>query len=285
MDKKDKNSTKNLGPQAARLILTLYERNRSTFTLDEARQIIGLEGQSFRNFIHRLVKKNILTNLTTGLYTIVPFELGNRGEFMTNQFVIAREVVKKKLKNIEAQYYISHASAMEIHQMVTQPLLIVYTTVTKQIKQNPNVLGTEFRFVTCKSDHFFGVKKFWIDKSEMVFVSNLEKTIIDGLKRPDYCGGITEVAKGFWMKRDDINISRLVDYACSMNVGAIYRRLGFLLELYKMKCSIEIERLQGKLTKSYILLDPNLLNEGEFLSRWKLRLNISEKEFLSVIRT
>lgn len=118
-----------------------------------------------------------------------------------------------------------------------------------------------------------------------MIVSNLEKTIIDGFKIPEYCGGLIEVAKGLWIKRDKLDIKRLIDYAMDMGVGAIYRRLGHLLEVFKIDCPEEVERLQNKLTKSYVLLGPGLLDEGDYLSRWKLKLNVSEEELLSVIRT
>lgn len=277
--------TKTLGPKEAEFILELYEKGHSTFTLKDASEVTRLSGQSFRNFIYRLVKKGVLTRLSSGLYNIVPFEMGHTKEFMGNQYVVAREIVRQKFKGKTPQYYISHASAMDIHQMVTQPQLVVYTTVTKQIKQRPNILGTEFRFVTCKSNHYFGFKKFWVTKSELVLVSNLERTIIDGLKLPEYCSGITEVAKGFWMKRSEVDLKKLVDYAEVLDLGSLYSRLGFLLEIYKIDCPQEIERLQKKLTRSFVLLDPTLLDEGKYLSRWRLRVNIPEGEFLSVIRT
>ena len=175
--------------------------------------------------------------------------------------------------------------AFELHQMVTQPQLVVFATVTKQIKQKIQVMGTEFHFVTCKEEDFFGFKKFWVDKSEMIWISDLERTIIDGLKIPEYCGGITEVAKGLWMKRNEINPDKLVDYAERIDKGAVYRRLGFLLEIYEIKCANAIERLQKKLSTGYQLLDPSLLNEGKHNARWLLRLNVPEEEFLSVVRT
>jgi predicted transcriptional regulator of viral defense system len=173
---------------------------------------------------------------------------------------------------------------MDIHQMVTQPQLDVYTTVTKQIRDQ-KILGTDFHFVTNKAEHFFGLQKHWVDKSEVVLVSDLEKTVLDGLKMPEYCGGITEVAKGFWMKRQEMSVTKLVDYAEKLNVGAVYRRLGFLLATYDMPCPSELERLQRKMNSSYLLLDPTLPSEGKYQVRWRLRLNITRDELLAVVRT
>jgi predicted transcriptional regulator of viral defense system len=181
-------------------------------------------------------------------------------------------------------YYISHASAMEIHQMVTQPQLVVYTTTPKFLRPR-FVLGTEYRFVRCKPENFFGYTDHWATKTEKVQVSDLERTIVDGLKQPEYCGGFSEIAKGFWMRREDIDPGKLVDYALKINVGAVMRRLGFLLELLEMEASRELERLRERLTMTYSILDPVMPAEGKFLARWRLKLNVSPEEIEAVVRT
>ncbi len=113
----------------------------------------------------------------------------------------------------------------------------------------------------------------------------IEKTIIDGLKLPQYCGGITEVAKGLWIKRNKININKLVKYAFKVNIGVVFRRLGFLLDVYQVAEESLLKKLKNKISKKYLLLDPCLIDEGRYDSRWHLRLNILEEEFKAVIRT
>ncbi|MBI2526661.1 MAG: hypothetical protein HYV93_11815 [Candidatus Rokubacteria bacterium] len=41
-------------------------------------------------------------------------------------------------------------------------------------------------------------------------MSDLERTVIDGLHRPEYCGGLTEVATGLWLPREKVDVRRLV---------------------------------------------------------------------------
>jgi len=277
--------SKTLGPQESSLITGLYDIGKKIFNLKVASKVSGLSGQSLANLLYKLVRKGILTRLDSGLYNIVPFEMGQAREYLGNPYLVAREIVFKKAKSEKADYYISHGSAMEIHQMVTQPQLVVYTTVTKQVKKNPIILGTEFHFVTTKKEHCFGLEKHWAEKSEMVLVSNIEKTIIDGLKLPEYCGGITEIAKGLWIKKSEIDPEKLIEYALRIDKGVIYRRLGFLLEIYQMANEKLLQKLQEKISKKHLLLDPTLIDEGDYNSKWKLRLNILEDEFKAVIRT
>lgn len=53
---------------------------------------------------------------------------------MGNPYVVAREIIRLKQKSAQPQYFISHASAFELYQMVTQPHMDIYATTSKQIK-------------------------------------------------------------------------------------------------------------------------------------------------------
>ncbi|MGO9268950.1 MAG: type IV toxin-antitoxin system AbiEi family antitoxin domain-containing protein [Terriglobia bacterium] len=72
--------------------------------------------------------------------------------------------------------------------------------------------------------------KHWVTKQETIDISDPERTIIDGLRQPDYCGGVTAVAQGLWMRHRDMQVAKLVDYALRFGIGAVIRRLGYLLE-------------------------------------------------------
>ena len=197
---------------------------------------------------------------------------------MGNPLILARELNEGKV------YYLSHGTAMEIHGMVTQPQLVVHVTTMK--KRRPlNILGTEFQFIAGKKEHFFGMSEHWANKQEKVTVSNREKTIIDCLRQPQYCGAITETAKGIWMRGQDLNVDRLIKYAVRMKIGAVIRRLGYILEIYGIGSPENRETLQGLLTESYVKLDPILPPEGKFIRKWRLQLNVSPNELLSVVRT
>jgi predicted transcriptional regulator of viral defense system len=273
--KKDK-SLKTLGPQAARLVAELHERGKALFSHADVQEITSLQAKSARNFVAALVRRGVATRLKPGLFILVPFEIGHEQDYLGNPYVVARELVGG------ADYYVSHASAMDLHQMVTQPQLVVYTMTTAAIRPRV-VLGTEFRFVRCRPGHLFGGSGHWVAKTEKVQVSDLERTVIDGLKQSEYCGGFTEVAKGFWMRRDDIDHGKLVEYALRLDVGAVIRRLGFLLETFEVDAPLELERLQENLTASYAILDPLLPAEGKFMSRWRLRLNVDSAEIATVV--
>jgi predicted transcriptional regulator of viral defense system len=262
---------KTLGPQAARLITALHEKRRTIFSVRDVKEITSLAPKSARNFAATLVQRGIATRLKAGLFILVPFELGREREYLGNPYLIARELAAGR------PYFLSHASAMDLHGMVTQPQLVVYVTTPRAVRGR-TILGTEFRFVRCKPEDLFGTENHWVDKTEQVVVSDIERTVIDGLKQPEYCGGFSEVAKGFWMRRRDVDIGRLVNYALRLDVGAVIRRLGFLLDVCGIDAPADLERLRARLTATYHLLDPTLPAEGRRLARWHIRVNVTPEE-------
>lgn len=271
-------SVKTLGPQAAKLVTTLHERSRTIFRLTDVRKITGLSEASARSFVRKLVNRGVATRLKPGLFALVPFELGRERQYMGSPLVVAREIMSR------AAYYVSHGTAMEIHAMMTQPQLVI-TVSTPKPRRPLSALGVEFRFVRCQRRHLFGLTEHWVTKQEKVRVSDPERTIVDGLKQPEYCGGVSEVAKGLWMRRQDLQVDKLVAYAKRIRVGAVVRRLGFLLETYEMVERPDLERLRRGLTATYVRLDPVLPAEGKRLRRWRLQLNVDPEELQAVVRT
>lgn len=269
---------KTLGPQSARLVTTLYEENRPVFRIADVQRILDMKEANARDLSRKLVDRAVATRLKPGLYILVPFELGKEREYMGNPLVVAREL------NDGADYYLSHGTAMEIHGMVMQPCLVFH--ITTLIKRRPiTIMGAEFRFLASRKEFFFGLMDHWVTKQEQVQISDPERTIIDGLRMPEYCGGIVELAKGIWMKKEILNGDKLVDYALRMNIGSVIRRLGYLLELLEISSPKMRDPLRKRLTETVVRLDPLLPTEGKFLHRWRLQLNISPEELLSAAKT
>jgi predicted transcriptional regulator of viral defense system len=268
---------KTLGPRAAQLIVELNERRQPIFSLADVTEITGLSPSSARSLVANTEARGIVTRLKPGLYNLVPFERGRDTEHVSDPYLIARTLVG------DAPYFISHGSALELHRMVTQPQLAIVVSCTKRLRPQ-HIHGYEFRFVDVKLKDFFGLAEFWITSQEQVRVSDPERTLIDGLNHPQYVGGVTEVAKGLWMKRDTLRVEPMIGYALRLGVGAVIRRLGYLLEFYGLADAAALEPLRARLTPTYQRLDPLFPNEGRMLARWRIRLNVEPDE-LDIIRS
>ena len=262
----------------ANLIMALYDSSRTMFTTAEAAQITGLTVAIASSLLHKARKRGLVSQLKRGLFVIVPPELGSSAEYAGNPYLIARYLAN------DAPYFLSHASAMELHRMVTQPQFVIFVSSTKRIPKQ-TLQGTQFRFLLVKTKDLFGTTKHWVTKQESVEISDLERTILDGLRHPECCGGITDVAKGLWMRHPDIRVEKLLDYTKRLHVGSIYRRLGYLLELFSIATEAELQSLRNSLTATYVPLDPSLPREGPHLAKWRLQLNIPAEELLAVRST
>ena len=266
---------KTLGPRAAQLVTELHQLRRSTFTLADVASITGLSAAAARNLVHKAQLRGVVTRLKPGLFNLVPFELGRATEHVDSPYLIARELAGT------SSWFLSHGTALELHRMTAQPALTIYVSCTRRVRPQ-TAGGYHFRFIHITRAQTFGAAKHWIDKERFVMISGMERTIVDGLRHPGCAGGITEVAKGLWMKRDALDIKRLIDYAKRLGNGAVVRRLGFLLEHYGMADARAQEQLHRLLTATYQRFDPLLPAEGPFVSRWKLQLNVSAGELDAV---
>jgi predicted transcriptional regulator of viral defense system len=84
------------------------------------------------------------------------------------------------------------------------------------------------------------------------------------------------------LMRGNLQLALTVAYARRLGVGAVVRRLGYLLEHYGLADASALEPLLGMLTATYQRLDPLLPAEGAFLSRWRLQLNVTPEELDTV---
>jgi predicted transcriptional regulator of viral defense system len=271
----EKHHSKTLGPQSARLITELYELRKTTFTLADVSAITQVSPSAARKLVYQARRRGLVTLLKPGLYNLVPFELGRATEHVDSPYLIAGELAGG------AEYFLSHGTALELHRMVTQPNFTVYVSCTRRVRPQ-TVGGYDFRFVQVSPEQVFGVMKHWIDKERCAPISDRERTILDGLRHPAFAGGITEVAKGVWMKRTELNLPRLVDYTRRLGVGAVVRRLGYLLEHYDLADAATLESLRGMLSATYQRLDPLLPAQGPFIARWRVQLNVTPEELNAV---
>lgn len=269
---------KTLGTENARLLTTLASQGKLVFSIKEAQQITGKNYPAVVQELRRLTKAGWVVNLTPGKYAIVPLAAGDEAIPEANRLVIARELVK------DAPYYLSHDSALEIHNMLTRPVTTV-TIMTPRRLLNRTILKVPYRFVTAKLEAMWGFSPVWVMSTEQVQVSGLERTILDGLARPDLCAGVSEVAAGLWMRKDDLDWAKLATYAYKLGNQAVAKRLGYILELYELNETGTIAKLQEMVGPSYALLDPQLPVQGSYLARWRLRLNLDPEMLKGIVTT
>ena len=123
---------------------------------------------------------------------------------------------------------------------------------------------------TVSEKAFFGIKLVWRGQVK-VSVSDPSRTIIDMLTDPKLGGGIRPTVDMFlsYLKSENKNIQLLIDYAKRLGNGAIFKRLGFLLERYAPEQEAALNECKTQLTKGNVKLDPTL-QADKLITRWRL---------------
>jgi len=270
---------KYIGVASQKLLSYFNQRNQVWFKLAEAFDALPTASESaILELVTDMAKRGLLMRIKKGVYYVIPYE-ADATTFMPDWHLLAGSLVGN------ASYYIGYYSALQIHNLITQPSLQEQIVVSEQVR--PSLLKIKkipFQFIYHNPTHFFGFGETWIDSFNKVPCSDLEKTFIDCLFKPEYSGGIVEIAKAVFQSREKLKYDRLFSYAVQFNSQAVIKRLGFILELMGIQHPI-ISDLQKIKTASYVVLDTELPNKGKFSSRWSIRQNLESETITSALST
>ena len=272
-------NNKNISIQSNHILTYFILKGKDCFDFFEAGTALPKSSKSaLKELLSDMVRRGLLMRIKRGLYYLIPYEKEPEF-FMPDWHLIAEQLVTN------AEYYIGYYSALQIHNLITQPSLKEQIVVSKQIRPSAiTIRNVDFQFIYHNKSHFFGCQKTWIDSYTKVYCSDLEKTLVDCLFRPSYAGGITEIAKAIYSSRDKIKFNKLLEYAERFDSQAVIKRLGFLLEVLSIDSSI-IQNLNHIRTASYVLLDPELPKSGKLISRWRIQQNLDTETIKSALFT
>ena len=259
-----------LGPRENRLLLTLAEKEISVFGFDAAKDILQTSNQSVRHVLMGLIRKGRLQRIQRGTYLLVPETAGNELYWAESPWVIVSHLIDV--------YYVGFLTAMNYWGMTEQIPYTVFVATTKR-KNNLKFANQKFEFVTLSKKKFFGFVTQKANKTETFNISSKEKTIVDGLMHPEYCGGIPEVTKAIWNARDDVNWSTVLEMSKRTGVSVVLRRLGYLLNILEIEPNISNDLKDT--FKGCSFLDPNATKQRlDYSKEYGLIINRNRNRLL-----
>jgi len=255
------------------MLSKLAESGKTIFTFEDALNISNYTPEMLRLTLHNLKKSKWIDRIERGKYLIIPLEAGPEGLYTEHEFLIASFLIDP--------YAISYWSALNFYGFTEQiPRTVYVSTTKKKKKREKEIFGINYKFIVLKENKFFGIEKAWIE-SKQINITDKEKTIIDCLDHPEYCGGIIEAAKGLWEGREELDLEKISNYAERMGNATIFKRLGFLSELLDFpERKFYIEKWKKRISEGYPLLDPTMIKKGKYNSKWKLQINMKEHELI-----
>ena len=268
---------KTIGHTSAELLTILYQKGLDFFETEHVSMILSDKNDAaIRRLLSDMARRGLLMRLRDGVYHIVPYDR-DPTTYFPNWTVAAHYLAGK------TPYYIGYYSALVLHNLTTQPSLVEQVVVSKPIRPNEQVTnGVTFRFILHNEQHFFGIKRQWIQGIYKVNCSDLEKTWIDCAFKPDYAGGIVEVGKAIYKSKETIKPTQLLAYTERFGSDAVIRRLGFLLETLDILPTLA-QDLHKKIkhASAYVALDTALPKTGRTQSRWGIIQNIDIETIIS----
>lgn len=255
------------------LVRRLAAAGNRIFTTTKAREFgpeVGLSEGYIRQALYHLAKSGWVVRLHNGLYAISPTV---PGVTPAHEFEIAMALVEPAA--------ISHWSAMHHHGLTEQAPRTVFVLTTagsstpaSRTKSEYRIGDTVYRFIKVRPERFFGTEKVWIGEGRVI-VTDLERTLIDGLLMPEYCGDFSEVLHAFDVAIEKIDLERIIDYALNLD-AATAKRLGWVLE----KQGYALDRLAPLANvpiKGYRILDPTGPRKGPCNRYWMIQENLPGK--------
>ena len=230
---------------------------KKVFTIKDAEQISHANKDVLKVILSRLEKKGWIERIEKGKYIIIPLG-AEKGKYTLHEFVLGSYLVDPCI--------ISYWSALNYYGFTEQiPRTVFIQTTSRKKHQEVTIFGITYKIVRIKEEKIFGIEKAWFEDTK-INLTNREKTIIDCLDKPQYAGGIIEVAKA--LRTEEYDKKTLVKYAKKINNTGVIRRLGYICEF--LQIPIHLPEIK---TRNYLKLDPTLPKSNELNAKWNLIIN------------
>ncbi len=252
-----------LGKLDRERLSALVRGTKGTITNDQAAPIIGVSPSEASKMLARWCQKGWLSRVVQGLYVPLPLEAAGPDVPLEDPWQIAT--------TLYSPCYIGGWSAAE-HWDLTEQIFrsIVVMTTLRPRDRKPVLQGSAYLLTTVAQEKMFGLKTVWRGQTK-VSVSDPSRTIIDMLSEPRLGGGIRSVQDMFrnYMDSEMKDMKQLLEYADRLGNGAVFKRLGFLLEKNSPSESGAIDHCLHNLSMGNARIDPKLPAET-LVSKWRL---------------
>jgi len=245
------------------LFLQLINENEiEYFTISEIEEQLNHKFDNINEVLENLVQKKFLYRLQKGYYAVKNFN---------NQNVIGTFISQNSA--------VAYWSALSIHGLTSRFPNKVFIQTTKR-KRDKTILGVNYKFVTIPERKRTGITTLGYSNNRYP-ITDMEKTIIDCFDLQKYSGGFDLLISAFAQAK--LNGKKMIAYAEAVNNISVIKRIGFLAGLLNKKgMQAFIKYAKQKINKKYTLIDSAGEDKGEFVSDWKLRLNVSRDEIMQL---
>jgi predicted transcriptional regulator of viral defense system len=242
---------------------SLLRATSGAISVADAASVWGLSRKEAAKQLAYFTNQGWLSRVRRGLYVAIPLDATSSDVSLENPWVIA--------SRLYSPCYVGGWSAAE-HWDLTEQIfnaLLIMTTKSPR-DRSPQIKDVKFLIRTVPKRFLFGLQTIWREQNK-VQVSDPSRTILDMFHDPGLGGGIRPSIDVFktYLTSKHRNLPLLLEYAKKLGNGAVFKRLGFLLEQFEPSEQIAINTCRENLTKGTAKLDPDL-SADHLITAWRL---------------
>jgi predicted transcriptional regulator of viral defense system len=240
-------------------------RGRRAVTVDDAESALQVPAAVAAQKLARWANLGWLKRVRRGLYIPVPIE-AERPESWSEDPVFLADLVWGPC------YFTGWTAAS--HWGLTEQ--IFRTTVLKstgRIRSTTlHLLDHDYIVGHIAPDGIWGVTAVWRHDHRVQF-ADPARTVVDVLDQPHLAGGIRGVGDFLVRYLEEHDPKTLIAYGDRIGSGAIFKRLGYLLETLALNQADLITQARSRLSTGISLLEPSAPSSGPRVPRWGIRAN------------
>lgn len=251
-----------LTPTGRERLAEVLRNSSQLVSVDTTARVLRIDSATAAKLLARWRQQGWLRRVRRGLYAPAPLTAAPNDQVVEDPWIL--------VPILYSPGYVGGASAAQHWDLTEQLFRSVFVFTARSSKRtNASVYGTAFVVHHISERLIFGTRPVWRGQTK-IQVSDVHRTVVDMLDFPATGGGIRHVADclGTYFSRPDAKSSTLIEYADRIGNGAVFKRLGFLVERMKGPKEI-IEACLERLTKGVAKLDPNLA-ANRTVRRWRL---------------
>jgi predicted transcriptional regulator of viral defense system len=254
-----------------KLYFLLEADDQKVVSAEKAMESLGISRMHAYNLLKNMWTKGALDKVKSNLYIRIPAHIvHDKGKYVEDPILVGKHLMKP--------YFFSYYTALYLHGLSLQPSYQYYLSTTKHI-QNVDYHGNVFHSVILTEKRFFGFKEIKYGE-ESVMASDLERTIVDVINRPEYSGGYEEIFRSF-QDLEDIDWNRLLEYLDKMREKILINRIGYAFDLLREFITPPewlLLELKNRLSDNIYYFEKN--RKGSYVKKWKI---IVDKRFEKIV--
>lgn len=272
---------KSIEGRGSDLLVHFAQRNPPTFEAREAAELLDVDTSTAARLLSTLVTRGWITRHRKGIYEIAPIWATPSQPFDPDRFAALALWVREP-------YYVGFRSALEIRDWLDYPVRGRMWVAVAKPHHTPITMRDRVTWVVLREDRFdWGRERHWIG-NQTIWISDPERTVLDGLHLPRHIGGVIEVAGVLVRAWSTFDRARLLAHTDRLAIDAVRRRLGFVLEAIDLPGALDTaQQLHATVSasrRSPVILDPSLPVEGPTDRRWGVRVNVDPTDLGAVGR-